>query len=268
MRRREFLVATAVAACTPPKAPPPPPAAKIEDVLGRALDAAKRAGATYADARVVRRRDQNVATREEHVVDMRDDESYGIGVRVLLVVSTDTGATQSWGFAAVATVDEASASRAAQRAVAVARANVGPRKRPIILAPVARYRDRWATPVAIDPFAITIAEKAELLREIWSEARAVNGAKYMDAHTRVIGEDKTFASTEGSLIEQRIVRVEAHYVVTAIDEAHNDSSTRASELAPMQAGWEHVANGSLKQDARKIAEDAVEKMRAPSVVAG
>ena len=264
MRRREFLVGTAaVAACNPPKVPPPAPAAKIEDVLGRALDAAKRAGATYADARVVRRRDQSVETREDHVVGVRDDETYGIGVRVLLVVPTESGTTQAWGFAASANVDEPSASRAAERAVAVARANAGPRKRPIILAPVARYRDRWATPALVDPFAITIAEKAELLREIWSEVRAVKGAKYMDAHTRVIGEDKTFASTEGSLIQQRVVRVEAHYVVTAVDESQNDSSTRASELPPMQAGWEHVAKSSLKRDARKMAEDAVEKMRAP-----
>src|SRR5205807_3698364 len=132
-------------------------------------------------------------------------------------------------------------------------------KRPIILSPVARYRDRWATPVAIDPFRITIAEKAELLRAIWSEARTVKGAKYMDGWTRCIAEDKTFASSEGSLIEQRIIRVEARYTVTAIDESQNDSSTRTHELPPMQAGWEHIARSSLAKDARKIAEDAVEK---------
>ena len=148
MKRREFLVLTGIAACTPPKPPARPPAATIEDVLGRALDAAKRAGASYADARVVRRRDQTVATREDHVVEVSDDESYGIGVRVLLVVPTETGATQAWGFAASANVDLASAARAAERAVTVARANAGPRKRPIILAPVATYRDRWSTPDA------------------------------------------------------------------------------------------------------------------------
>ena len=42
-----------------------------------------------------------------------------------------------------------------ERAVRIAKADAGPRKRPIILAPVARYRDRWTTPVAIDPFSIT-----------------------------------------------------------------------------------------------------------------
>src|SRR5215475_2541202 len=99
MRRREFLALTAVAACTPPRPPAAPPV-RVEDVLGRALEAAKRAGATYADARIVRRRDQGVATREDHVVEVRDDVSYGIGVRVLVVISGEGGATQSWGFAA------------------------------------------------------------------------------------------------------------------------------------------------------------------------
>jgi TldD protein len=265
VRRRQFLGGlggtAALAACSPPRPAAAPPI-RVEDVLGAAIDAAKRAGAAYADARVVRRRDQRVATREDHVVDVSDDESYGVGVRVLVVVAGEGAATQAWGFAASAAVDEASAAAAARRAVAVARADAGPRKRPIVLAPVARYRARWSTPVAIEPFDVPIAEKAALLQGAWAEARAVKGAKYMDGWTRALVEEKTFASTEGSLVTQRIVRVGASYAVTATDDA-GDSVSRAHELPPMQAGWEHVARGALRADARKIAEDAVEKLRAP-----
>ncbi len=251
-----------------PPRPPAAPALRVEDVLGAALDAAKRAGAAYADARVVTRRDQHVGTREDHVVDVGDDESYGVGVRVLVVApALGGGATQSWGFAASARVDEASAALAAERAVAIARADAGPRKRPIVLAPVARYRDRWSTPLAIDPFDVSIAEKAALLRDAWAAARAVKGVKYMDGGARALAEEKTFASTEGSLIAQRIVRVEAGYTVTATDDA-GDAVTRAHELPPRQAGWEHVARSTLRADARKIAEDAVEKLRAPRLAPG
>ena len=239
---------------------------RIEDVLGAALDAAKRAGATYADARVVRRRDQHVATREDHVVEVSDDESYGVGVRVLVVVSGETP-TQAWGFAASASVDEAAAARAAERAVAVARADAGKRKRPIVLAPVARYRESWATAAAVDPFEVPIGEKAALLQGAWADARAVKGAKYMDGETRAVLEEKTFASTEGSLVSQRILRVHATYAVTAVDDA-GDSVSRQHELPPMQAGWEHVARSTLRRDARRIAEDAVEKLRAPHVQPG
>ncbi len=237
-------------------------------MLGRALDAAKQAGATYADARIMRRRDQGVSTREDHVIDVSDDETYGIGVRVLVVTHQDGGATQAWGFAASARVDESNAARAAERAVAIARANVGPRKRPIVLAPVATYHDRWATELELDPFEVPISEKAAMLRDIWNDVRTVKGAKYMDGSCRAVLEHKTFASTEGSLIEQRIVRVEARYAVTATNEATGDFVSRSHELSPMQAGWEHVTRSSLRADARKIAEDAVAKLGAPSVTPG
>jgi TldD protein len=269
VRRRQFLGgAAALAACSPSRPPLSARPARVEDVLGAALDAATRAGASYADARVVRRRDQNVATREDHVVEVRDDESYGVGVRVLVVVPGEGSATQAWGFAASADVDEASAALAARRAVAVARADAGPRKRPIVLAPVARYRAQWATAVAVDPFDVPIGEKAALLRDVWNDARAVKGAKYMDGWTRAILEEKTFASTEGSLIAQRLVRVGAGYEITATDDTGSDSVSRAHELPPRQAGWEHVAGSSLRADARKMAEDAVQKLHAPSVVPG
>ena len=263
--RREFLGGigggAALAGCPAPRPAAHPPV-RIEDVLGAALDAAKRAGAVYADARVVRRRDQGVSTREDHVVDVHDDESYGIGVRVL--VGPDVHA---WGFAASAVVDETNAIRAAERAVAIARADWGPRKRPIVLVPVARHRARWSTRLEIDPFDVPIAEKAALLRDAWTAARAVKGANYMDGWTRALDEEKTFASTEGSLITQRIVRVEARYSVTATDD-RKGSVSREHELPPMQAGWEHVTRSTLRADARKIAEDAVEKLNAPRIATG
>jgi TldD protein len=179
----------------------------------------------------------------------------------VLVVESQT---QAWGFAASAVADEEHAAHAAERAVAIARANLGPRKRPIVLAPVGTYKDRWSTPYEVDPFAIPISDKAALLRAIWEEVRTVKGATYMDGGVRVLGEEKTFASTEGSLIAQHVVRVEARYAVTATGDG-GDFVSRRHDLPPMQGGWEHVTRSSLQRDARKIAEDAVEKLRAPTI---
>jgi TldD protein len=36
----------------------------------------------------------------------------------------------------------------------------------------------------------------------------------------------------------------------------------------MQAGWEYVTQSPLKKDARSIAEDAVKKLKSPSVTPG
>ena len=276
IRRRDLLAgaggSTLLASCPSPRAPAAQLSAraKLEAVLGRALDAAKRAGAIYADARVVRRRDQRVSTREDHVVEVSDDESYGVGVRVLVLRpagDSDSG-TQAWGFAATSSVDEDSAAAAARRAVEIARASLYPRKRPILLAPVAAYHDTWSTRLEVDPFGIPVSEKAELLRAIWNEARNVSGAKYMNGGSHVLGEEKLFASSEGSLLEQRVVRVEVGYSITATDTQSGEFVARAHELPPMQAGWEYIQRSSLLADARKIAEDAVAKLKAPSVEPG
>src|SRR4051794_14284814 len=56
----------------------------LDDAVSRALDAAKRGGASYADVRIVRRRTESIYTREDHVISVGAEETYGIGVRVIV----------------------------------------------------------------------------------------------------------------------------------------------------------------------------------------
>ena len=79
--------AAAAAGCRMPAPHAPRTHDDAQSALGAALDAATRLGATYADARVVRRRREHLATREEHVSEVGFSESYGIGVRVTRLVS-------------------------------------------------------------------------------------------------------------------------------------------------------------------------------------
>src|SRR5262245_9809293 len=62
------------------------------ELANEALNAARSAGASYADVRVGRYRRQAVATRERIVSSVSDSESYGMGVRTLV--------DGCWGFAA------------------------------------------------------------------------------------------------------------------------------------------------------------------------
>src|SRR4051794_3098577 len=71
----------------------------LEEIAARALAAARKAGATYADIRVQRRRRESVSTREDHVTGVQSSESYGLGVRVV--------AGGAWGFAASSRVEPA-----------------------------------------------------------------------------------------------------------------------------------------------------------------
>jgi TldD protein len=231
--------------------------ATIEEVVKRALAAAEKAGASYADIRVHRRRFESVNTREDHVVGVDSSESYGIGVRVL-----QGGA---WGFAASSRVDPDEAARVAALAVDIARANAKVLKRPVALAPVAPHVDVWQTPLEKDPFKIPLADKAELLLSINSAAMKVPGVKFVHSWYTGIGEWKLFASSEGAFIEQSITRLWPGYEVTAVDDKRGEFVTRAHELPPSQAGWEYVEQSPLLADARKMGEDAIEKLKAPSV---
>lgn len=281
LSRRHFLIETSLAALAagcatgeprrldfaapilpapPVSVPRPAPDDHLARVLGRALDTAKKAGASFADARVHQRKHEELHTREDHVVGVSSSETYGLAVRVL--------AFGAWGFASSPRVTEEDAARVALRAVAVAYANRGAQKRPIELSPAPTVTERWHTPFVVDPFTVPLAEKAELLLSLWPEAKKVSGVAFLDGVAEAFDEWKLVATTDGSLIEQRIVRVGAGYTVTAKDDKKGEFVTRAHELPPMQAGWEFVTKSPLVADARKMAEDAVEKLKSPSVKPG
>jgi TldD protein len=229
----------------------------LEEVVSRALAAAKRAGADYADIRVHRRRYESVRTREDHIVSVDSTGSYGLGVRVL--------AGGAWGFAASSRVEPREAERVAGLAVEIARANARVTRRPVALAPAVAHVDVWQTPLEKDPFKIPLADKADLLLAINAAAMKVPRVKYVSSFYEGIGEWKLFASSEGAYIEQNITRLWPGYEVTAVDDKSGEFVTRAHELPPRQAGWEYVEGSTLLDDAKKMGEDAVEKLRAPSV---
>jgi TldD protein len=232
----------------------------LDDVVGRALDASRKAGATYADVRIVRRRQEVVATREDHVTDVTYDQSYGVGVRVI--------AGGAWGFAATSRVDTKEAARVARLATEMARANTTLLKQPVRLAPEPTHVDVWQTPMVKDPFRVPLDAKVALLLELNAEALKVAGVKYASSRFEALGEWKLFASSEGSYIEQNIVRVGPSFSATAIDPRTGQFESREHPIAPMQAGWEYVENAKLLGDARRIAEEAVAKLKAPSVQPG
>src|SRR5688572_710971 len=125
------------------------------DVANEALNAARSAGASYADARVGRYRRQAIATRERQVTSVSDSESYGLGVRALV--------DGCWGFAATNRVTKSGAQQAARDAVAMARAAREVNRRRVELAPVTPVRGAWITPVLKDPIEVPLEEKITLL---------------------------------------------------------------------------------------------------------
>lgn len=274
--RREFLaqsaglVAVGLAACAPMAAPPaaptaaagPPADAAVRDLLLRALDAARRAGASYADARVVRNRSQTLVTRERQVVGLSDAETYGIGVRVLV--------GGAWGFAATRELTAEAVERVARQAVAQGRANAAARRQPVELAPAPVVPDgRWRTPGAVDPFDVSLETKIAALLAANEAALRVPGVRFVTSRLAQLREEKTFASTEGTFTHQVIFRIYPSLTVTAVAADGSDFQSRQStEVAPAGRGWEYVAASRFVERAPQWAEEAVAKLSARPVEPG
>ncbi|WP_133271335.1 TldD/PmbA family protein [Hymenobacter radiodurans] len=214
-----------------------------------ALNAAKSAGASYADVRIGRSLNQGIFTREKQVQNIQSTESYGAGVRVL--------ANGTWGFASTNTVSEAGLAKAAQLAVQIAKANSKVQKEQVKLAPVKGHGEvSWKTPIQQNAFEVPIAQKVELL--LGANAKAMdNGASFVNSALFQVNEQKYFASTDGSYIDQDIHRIWPTFSVTAIDRASGKFRSRQALSAPMGMGYEYLTPKAADKVAGPAGSDLV-----------
>jgi len=197
-----------------------------------ALNTAKSAGATYADARIGRYLNQFVFTREDKVQGVQNTESFGIGIRVI--------ANGTWGFASTNNVTNDGIRKATLQAVAIAKANSKIQKDPVRLAPVKSHGEvSWKTPIKKDFKEVPVSEKVELLLSA-NAAAMENGANFVNSNLFMVNEQKYFASTEGSYIDQDVHRIWPNFGVTAIDRSAGKFKSRQSLSAPMGLGYEYM----------------------------
>jgi TldD protein len=270
--RRDFLraaaAATAVAglgSCAqagtlapPPSATPSSGDASINDLVLEGLNAARSAGASYADARIGRYRSQFVATRERQVTGVNDSESFGVGVRALV--------NGSWGFAATPMMTRDGVQQAAREAVRLARAASPLQKRRVELSPIAAVKGTWRTPITRDPIDVPIEEKVALLLAANEAALKVPKIRFVNSGMSLLREEKTLATTDGSLITQTFVRVGPQFSATAL--ADGDFQSYSEELAPRGSGWEYIESLNMPGNAERWASMAAEKLGAKSVEPG
>ncbi|MCL4866053.1 MAG: TldD/PmbA family protein, partial [Gemmatimonadales bacterium] len=289
MERRDFLLLTGAAAGT--LALPDSllarqwsgsltaiPSADKKVLADTALGAARSAGASYADVRIGRYLNQFVAARERAVQGVSSSESYGVGIRVI--------ASGTWGFASTHDVTPDGIAAAARQAVAIAKANSILQTEPVQLAPVRPAGEvTWRTPIRTNAFDIPIQEKVDLLLAT-GDAALTAGATFINTRLAFINEQKYFASTDGSYIDQDVHRISPSFNVTVVDRASGQFATRNAMSAPMGLGWEYLSASpagkvqlpvgtlynhssyDMLEDARLAAEQAREKLSAKSVEAG
>ena len=243
-----------------------------------ALNAARSRGATYTDVRIGRYLQQFMFTREQKVQNIVNAESYGVGIRVIV--------NGTWGFAATSDVTADAIAKCAETAVAIAKANARVQAEPVVLAPQKGLGDvTWKTPIQKNAFAIPVQQKVDLLMNVNGEAQK-NGAAFVTSNLFFINEQKYFASTDGSYIDQDIHRIWPTFTVSAVDRATGKFKTRDALSSPMGMGYEYLdglatekipAPGGLVgyrnsydmiEDATLGAKQVKEKITAKTVQAG
>ncbi len=243
-----------------------------------ALNTARKNGASYCDVRIGRYLRQFVITREDRVENVVNTESMGTGIRVI--------ANGTWGFAATSDFSEDGIAKAAAQAVAIAKANSKFQGEPVKLAPVKGVGEvSWATPIVKNSMEVPLKEKVDLLMEVNGQAMKA-GADYIRSILFLVNEQKYFASTDGSYIDQDVHRIWAPVEVTAIDKASGKFRTRDGLSAPMGMGYEYLdakPAGKIKlpggaitystsydmvEDAVEAAKQARAKLKARSVKPG
>lgn len=290
MKRRDFIYLTGMGAAASmiPAIPvignPIDPAKALERVdvtlkkrmADVALNAARSKGAMYTDVRIGRYLNQFVVTREDKVQNIVNTESYGLGVRVI--------ANGAWGFAATDKMDNDSIAKAAELAVASAKENSRLLTEPVRLAPQKGYGEvSWKAPIQKNAFEVPMKEKVDLLLGV-NGAAMQSGANYITSLLFMVNEQKYFASTDGSYIDQDIHRIWPAFFITKIDAATGKFETRNSLSAPMGMGYEYLdvrpqdkihsvttlykGRYDMLEDAKAGGAQAGEKLKAKSVEAG
>ncbi len=242
------------------------------------LAAARAAGASYCDVRIGRYLQQSVVTREDKVENVASTESTGVGIRVIV--------DGAWGFAATNSLTPDAVAGAARQAAAIARANAGAQAARVQLAAAPALGEvSWRTPLRRNGMDVPIREKVDLLLGV--NADAINaGASFINATLFLVNEQKYFASSDGSYIDQDVHRIWTPFTVTAIDKASGRFRTRQGLSAPMGMGYEYLAADpadkvvtpagvvhyrrayDMRADAVAAARQAREKLSAPSVTPG
>jgi TldD protein len=243
-----------------------------------ALHAAKSGGASYCDVRIGRYLRQFVITREDKVQNVVNTESSGIGIRVI--------AKGAWGFAATSDLSNEAVAKAAAEAIAIAKANARLRTEPVQLAPTKGVGEvSWTTPIVKNAMEVPLKDKVDLLLGVNAAAMQA-GASFINSILFLVNEQKYFASTDGSYIDQDVHRIWAPMQVTAVDQKTGKFRIRAGLSAPRGMGFEYLDGKAedkvtlpggavvyrdsydMKEDAIAAAKQAKEKLTAQSVKPG
>ncbi len=218
-------------------------------------------GAEYADVRFETHRDERIEARNGVVATLSDQTSRGYGVRALF--------EGAWGFAASGDLTPSGIDLAAARAMQIARAGAGIARRRIGRVPPQAYAADFATPVARDPHGVPLGERVSMLLEAEKALHCSPQISVGRAWIDLWAIEKYFYSSIGSRIEQSVRQTGSGIQAMAVGEGDVQTRTFPGDVGLYQSGgWEVVERAQLRENAQRIAEEAVALLKAPQCPSG
>ena len=225
-----------------------------------ALATAKKLGASYADIRINRYRLEAIQTRERQVLNVASGQNFGFGVRVLV--------NGTWGFAGSPLVTADEVQRVTREAVDIAKANATFQRKKIDMVPAAKVIESWRSGFEKDPFDVPVEEKTQMLLKINEAALGVKGVSFVNSSMAWVNEQKYLATSDGSRIEQYLIRGNPSFTVTAIDRSTNDFQSVNTLREGQAIGYEYMSKHDWVGEAKEAGEHAVMKLKAKPVTPG
>ena len=215
----------------------------MKDLTAIALNTAKRHGASYADIRIVQTTAEELIVRNGELGEIQQAESFGYGIRVIV--------NGAWGFSASPTLTKDAVRDTTVRACAIAKSSTRLKQQNVRLSREEIVETAWHTPVLIDPLTVSMTEKLDLLFRIDKILRSDPRIKVSESGIDASRERQWLATTEGTFIDQTLIRTGAGYSATAV----RDGEVQKRSY-PMSFGGQYLALGYELIPALKLIENA------------
>ncbi len=234
----------------------------MRDRLNRVLDLARSRRVDYADVRLVHRHREEIAVKQGRLEALARDEDIGMGARVLF--------RGAWGFACSSKLTQREMERTLDLAWKIAQESSKVKKNGVSFPAGAPVIANYQTPFSVDPMRVSPENKIHLLLDAEAILRRNGKVKISEAFMGSYLTEKTFASTEGSYIDQKIVECGAGISATAIEggEVQVRSYPNSFRGNFATAGYEWIEGLKLETHAERVAEEAAQLLTAQPCPSG
>ena len=235
-----------------PEPVPPIQDPRIKVLALRGVEAARAAGAAYADVRLTHTRTRRY---QRDIRGMGESESMVVGVRALV--------NGYWGFASSPVWSPDEMARLGRESVHQAKANALGESRLVELAPAPAVADEhWTMPLEIDPFEVSPFEIVDYLSSLGLFVSRFPDFAVTRNDCELHVQEKAFASSDGSYCTQRLNRSGG---VFAIRLQRNGAAADGTldRLTPAGVGWELYKGQPLREYIEQLVEQVEEDAKLP-----